>query len=174
MSSTHPIPQPFNPQPDDRLPESGPAFVRFVSARFERLEQHLGRLVDRLTPKDRAWRKITTGTTDASGNLRLEVLTVPEGYELFLHRLYVNDGSTWASPTTGGGVSVQVDGQEEDGTSLVTGGLPQVFTASSSAAIVYSSGELIEVVLEAVTATKGITCIARGRLIRSRFGTDEP
>jgi len=101
-------------------------------------------------------------------------LTVPEDYELFLHRLYVNDGSTWASPTTGGGVSIQVDGQEEDGTSLVSVGLPQVFTASSSAAIVYGGGETIEVVMQAVTASKRITVIARGRLVKSRLNVDEP
>lgn len=167
------LPEPFNPAPGV-LPQTGPAFVAFVSDRFEKLDRHLARVIDRLVPRDRVWRKITTGMTDASGNLTLEVLTVPEGYELFLHRLYVNDGSTWASPTTGGGVSVQIDGQEEDGVSLVTGGLPQVYTASSSAAIVYDGGERIEVKMQGVAAAKMITCIARGRLIRSRLDVDEP
>lgn len=156
-------------------PLFGPPFVRFVVDELAGVKRSLAHIGDRLRPSDTWWRNIATGNLDASGNLTLEVIIVPEGFELFLHRLYVNDNvSTFSNPTTGGRIEIWVDGQVEDGINLASPGLPQVFTSGSSSGIVYGPGEKVEVRIAGATANRAVVAIARGRLIRSRAGRDEP
>lgn len=168
-----------NPEPGSYgdPPLFGPPFVRFVVDAFAGVRRELAHLGNRLVPVDRWWRNVGTVLLDANGNGTVELYIVPEGYELFLHRLYVNDNvSTFGAPTSSGGgyLSLVVDGQEEDGISLGSPGLPQVFTSSSSAALVLGPGERIEVKIHGATANRSVTCVARGRLIRSHLERDEP
>lgn len=168
-----------NPQPGELgdPPLFGPPFVRFVVDEFERQRKLLAKLGDRLLPRDRAWRAVKTGELDANGTGTILRYEVPQGFELFLHRVYVNAGTaTFSSRVTGGNVSILVDGQEEDGGDLTTVGLPFVETWSSSAAIVVDGGGVLEVKINTAGAAAHSTAavvIARGRLIRSHVGADE-
>lgn len=168
-----------NPEPGayGSPPLFGPPFVTFVVDEFRGLRRQLARLGDRLEPRDRAWSKIATGNVDANGNATVPLLTVPEGYELFVHRLYVSAGAAvFSAGITGGNVSVQVDAQEEDGADLTTVGLPVVLTWSSSAAVVAQPGQKVQIVLTTLGATARstkCTVVCRGRLIRSRLSIDE-
>lgn len=159
-------------------PLFGPPFVRFVVDEFARQRERLERLVARLEPRDRAWAKEATGNLDANGTGTVYLLEVPEGFELFLHRVYVTAGpAVFSSRITGGNVSVQIDAAEEDGADLTTVGLPIVLSWSSSAAPVAQPGQRVSIVVTTAGATAHSTkCTvrARGRLVRSRLSVDEP
>lgn len=172
MTSTHPGLVEQDP-PAGTLPPFGPPFVRFVHDRFSRIEHALNRMVDRLVPRDEVWSKIATGTLDGSGNGTVQVYTVAPDEEIFFHRMFVTvTGATFAAPVTGSMVEIQVDGQTEDGVSLSVG-LPQVFTASSSAGIPYRGGEQIAVkITGSATVSATATVIVRGRRIKSHIGRD--
>jgi hypothetical protein len=156
------------------LPQFGPAFVPYVHDEFAKIRDHLAQLGRLLPPHDRIWGEIGTTKLDGSGNGTVEFEVAP-GFELFVHRLFINDGvSTFGAATTGGYLELQNSKQTVDGTSLATVGLPAVYTVSSSAAICVPGGNQFTVKATGLTANRSLTVVVGGRLIRSFRAGDEP
>lgn len=161
----------------ERLVQYGPELVTHFDARLLKLERTLSLVADLLTSRERTERYSFTGNTDSSGNATIHVkLEIATGFEFALHRLIVDDGvGTFAARTTGGSIEIQVNGQRIDGANLTAGatpgGLPAVFTASSSAGIFMRGGDAFDVALVGCGAhSKRVFGVAQGKLRRVPLG----
>lgn len=148
-----------------------------VARRFDTLDRQVAGIVDLLTARERTVRFQFSGNADGAGNATLEIRqALSEGYEFSLHRVIVDDGTgTFAAQTTGGSVEIRVNGVRVDGAPLTAGstpgGLPCVFTASSSAGIFIRGGDKLEVVLIGCGAvSKRVFGVAQGKLRRVPLG----
>ena len=153
------------------------AMDRHVAERFDHLDRRIAALVDLLTARERTTRYEFSGNTDSSGDATLPIrVSLADGYEFSLHRLIVDDGvGTFAAQTTGGSVEIQVNSQRVDGGPLTAGGdpggLPGIFTASSSSGIFIRGGDKLDVVLVGCGAvSKRVFGVAQGKLRRVPLG----
>ena len=164
----------------ERLPQYGPELVAHLSKAVERtleLERKLAVVADLLTAREKTVRYQFSGNTDGSGNATLQVqVSVRAGEEFSLHRLIADDGTgTFSAPTANGSLEIRVNGQRIDGADLAAGstigGLPAVFTASSSAGIFVREGDVLEVAFVACGARskKGFG-VAQGKIRRVPLG----
>lgn len=161
----------------ERLPQYGPELVAHVDRTVLDLQRKLALIADLLTSRERTVRQGFSGNTDGSGNGTAQVgLSVRAGQEFSLHRLIVDDGKgTFSAQTTGGSVEIRVNSERIDGGPLTAGntpgGLPGVFTASSSAGIFLREGDVLEIALvgSGVTSAKFFG-VAQGKIRRVPLG----
>lgn len=161
----------------------GPAWVGFVTERFQALEVAMAGILDvlRLRPQE-GFRVVASGQTDGSGNARIPLFNTAPGQSFALHRLYVHaEGFNFTAPYNGGSGRIEIgigpqgalstQGSVEawDGASLVAnaaGGtsLPTVFTASRLQAIEAQDGEVLAVNITGGPTNTRIECRAMGVL----------
>lgn len=103
---------------------------------------------------------------DANGAGSVEIFTVPTGYSFDLKRLTVDpDGYTPGSPFTSntGYLEIRRGGRMQDFVTL-QGGLPAVYLQTSDAAIRYTNGETVELLIVDGPPSTSVYVAAQGVL----------
>lgn len=117
-------------------------------------------------------RTLAAGKTDAAGFLLLPIYDVPNGMGFTLSRLLVTmEGATVAVPFTGAGAMLEVlrndvlvDFKSLVAAAVAPAGLPALLTYGTDSAAWYANGDVVQVRLTALTASRGVTASIEGDL----------